>query len=389
MELRDGLIIGIDIQNNISQVCYYDEKTKDTTPVVFADQKPVFRNPVELNVLYQKYAQGGVIEIDALAGLISYLIESVKRVTKRTKIAKICITVSEFSIAILDALKAVMVRMEFAPSQWIFISHEESYAYYAYSQHRELYITGVMLLDYEKEGLYTHLMTSIRKNGYDIILEENRAYENDVIVSAAQSNLGINEIENTLIECIQKSMGDKNPASIYLTGPGFDTGEFSNTFTHFLCNRRKAFAGKNLYVKGACYCAYEEVYNKVFDHIILACHHRITTGIEVDILERGIKKRFRIVKPGTNWYMAGRKMDFIIEDIRQIRLVMKPCNSAEEYEELIDISEIPYREGKTTRIRMEISFTADDRCLVTIKDRGFGDFVKSSNRVIYKEIELS
>ena len=81
-------------------------------------------------------------------------------------------------------------------------------------------------------------------------------------------------------------------------------------------------------------------------------------------------------------------IDFILDDITKIRFILRSCDSSEEYEEVIDISEIPFREGKTTRVSVSVSFADSDKCNITIKDLGFGEFVKSSGKVISKELVL-
>ena len=58
-------------------------------------------------------------------------------------------------------------------------------------------------------------------------------------------------------------------------------------------------------------------------------------------------------------------------------------------DKIIDISSIPYREGKTTRIRMDIYAVSQDKCMLTIKDLGFGEIFRTSGRVITEEIDLS
>ena len=164
--------------------------------------------------------------------------------------------------------------------------------------------------------------------------------------------------------------------------------EFPKEFAQMLCTGRKAFAGQNLFVKGACYCASEEVQPRLFKDVIPACYNRITTTVETDIIERGVSKRFRLVRAGTNWYMAERNIDFILDDVTRIKFILRSCDTNNEYEEYVDISDIPYRQGKLTRINMDISFKNDNTMLVTVTDRGFGDFAKSSGKVIRKEICL-
>ena len=83
-----------------------------------------------------------------------------------------------------------------------------------------------------------------------------------------------------------------------------------------------------------------------------------------------------------------RNIDFILDDVTRIKFILRSCDTNNEYEEYVDISDIPYRQGKLTRINMDISFKNDNTMLVTVTDRGFGDFAKSSGKVIRKEICL-
>ena len=101
----------------------------------------------------------------------------------------------------------------------------------------------------------------------------------------------------------------------------------------------------------------------------------------------GKPMRFRMVRPGVNWTLAGRTIECILEDIRSITFKVITTDNT-SYDEVVDISEIPFREGRTTRISIHVEFMDADRCNITIKDLGFGEFVKSSGKVIHRELIL-
>ena len=85
---------------------------------------------------------------------------------------------------------------------------------------------------------------------------------------------------------------------------------------------------------------------------------------------------------------AGKKRNNnILEDIRSITFKVITTDNT-SYDEVVDISEIPFREGRTTRISIHVEFMDADRCNITIKDLGFGEFVKSSGKVIHRELTL-
>ena len=385
---NDGLIIGIDIQKLYSQICWYDYDNKICEPVVSDENEAFICNPNEVCELFNTPRGLDYEYTKELAEFIFNLIELTKHKCQRMKVEKVCITVEIFEKYILDRLKVALNSLIMPKEQWILISHEECYAYYAFSQKHELYSSGVMLLDYTIDGLHTYRMNIGKIQDKNVIMEKRVTFDDNKILDVVQGRKSFADVSEHIMEIVRGVMPDRSLSSVYLTGVGFDIPEFPMEFARMLCTGRKAFVGQNLFVKGACYCAYEEINSDLFKNVLLACYNRITTGVELDIIERGVPRRFRLVRTGINWYMADRNIDFILDDITKIRFILRSCDSSEEYEEVIDISEIPYREGRITRINMNVTFENDSKMVVTITDRGFGDFAKSSGRVIKKEIYL-
>ncbi len=388
MESNTGLLIGIDIQENSSQLCFFDVQTKEPQNILFSDKKTVLDNPVPLSEWGEISKNGSYGEMDQLVNYIATLIEYAKKLANVSVIGRICITVENFQVDILDAISVVMGKLMIPKEQWMVLGHEESYAYYAYNQRRELYASGVMLVDYGANGITAHLMSNGKYNNTEVIMENKYVLDSDDIKAVPKGEKTLNDVEDEIINWLAPTLQDYIVSSLYLTGAGFNVERFPDELTRFFCNRRKVFAGQNIFVKGACFAAYEDTCKGKMDNVILACNNRVTTGIELNIVERGAPKRLRVIKPGTNWYHARRKLDFILEDISKITLIMKPCDTGKEYYEEIDISEIPYRKGKMTRIGMDFQFNSDSRCTVTVKDKGFGEFVKSSGKVVCKEINI-
>lgn len=388
MEENTGLLIGIDIQEDFSQVSFFDVQTREPQNILFSDKKTTLANPIALSKWGDISKAGYVGEMDSLVNFVATLIEYARKLAGVDKVDKVCITVEDFSIDVLTAVKCIMDKLMTSREQWLVIGHEESYAYYAYNQRRELYASGVMLLDYRACGIKAHLMSSAKRNGAEIIMENSYVLDNEDVRAVFMKEKELADIQKGITEFLTQPLQEHIVSSVYLTGEGFNVERFPDELTKFLCNRRKVFAGQNIFVKGACFAAFDETHKGALENVILACHNRVSTGIELDIVERGVRKRLRVVKPGTNWFMAYRRLDFILEDVSKIILIMKPCDSGKEYYEEIDISQIPYRNGKMTRIGMEFEFNSDSRFTVTVRDKGFGSFVKSSGKVISREIRL-
>ncbi len=390
MQSGKGLLAGIDISNKYCMASYFDYDEKKVKSVIFADNRPVADNPYEFKKLPDLFKEGSVRESDNAVGHVSKIIEYIKKISGISYIEKICFTLKDFYMDNLCAISMIMKRLGIDDDKWSVISHDESFALYAYSQKKELYSASVLLLDYGENGIDAILLnkTKAASLNKDIVMENTYDISNESVSAAFTGSISLDEASDCIIEWLSDIFLKYSVSSLYLTGEGFNCESYPDRLTKFLCMRRKVFAGQNLFVKGAVYYCLKDSDKESLNNLLLACKNRVTTGIEVQITDRGIVKRLRIIKPGVNWYMAYRKMDFILDDINKITLIMKPCNDSAEYTEEIDISEIPYRKGKMTRISMEIAFVSDSRCVVTVTDKGFGQFVKSSGAVIVKEIDI-
>jgi hypothetical protein len=383
-----GLIIGIDIGRDVSMASIFNEYDLSADNLTFADGNTYKENPVSADRWHQIVKEGYQGQLDDICAFFASIIEQAKKVSGRVKVGMLAMTVYDFNVNLLNSIAVIMERLNIAREHWTVISHEEAYVYYAYNQKKELYASGVMLLDYQPAGLHCYLCSDRKMNLKTVIMENNYMLASDVVNRAGDKGLPLSKASPEIIEWLNDILADHYVSSIYLTGEGFDVEEFPPELTKFLCNHRKVFAGQNIYVKGAAFCGYEELYPLATGQMVIACNNRIATGIEMDIVERGKPKRLRIVKPGTNWYTASREFQFIASDLNVINLYMKPCDGRKEYIESIDVSAIPYRQGKQTRINISFDFTADNKFTVTIKDRGFGDFVKSSGKVINEQFDI-
>lgn len=388
MQVKDRLFMGIDISENYSMVSFLNMHEKEPQNILFSDKKTALDNPAPLSEWPDMVRSGDKNQVDMLTGYVASMIEYAKRLAKTSELARVCITVSAFCFDVLEAVEYIMSRLKFSREQWCLISHQESFAFYAYNQKKELYSAGVMLLDYGQEGLMAHLMTDGKYGSMDVIMENSYELRSESVLGVAEGKYQLSDVAHELVTWLEKPLSDHIVSSIYLTGECFNVESYPDELIRTLCRRRKVFAGQNLYVKGACFAALQDGTEGRMDNVILACSNRVTTGIELDITERGVNKRLRVIRAGTNWYTAKRRMDFIIEDMNVISVILKPCDSNREYREDIDISQIPYRRGKMTRIEIDIRFTADNRCRVTVKDKGFGEFEKSSGKIIVKDIDL-
>lgn len=387
MEQGKGLILGIDIENKTTQAGYYDLKLGDVQSINLSSGSMIYNNPESLD----RILSGSVDDqpdVDALISLLRNVLGESMRITNTTEVESLCITLPYFDIRTLNAFKVALSKLGVKSGRWQIISKTESFAYYSFNQRKELYSSGVSLLNYTEDGIHCERLFVKRKDNINYLIQENFEYESDTIKAAAKKEVSLEAVEDELCDFAEQYFEKRLVSAAYLTGCGFDVEGLPSRFAKLMVTRRKAFVGQNIFAKGACFAALEIFKPNVFKDMVLLLEDRIKIGIELGISEYGQPKRFRIIKSGTNWYMAERTVEFILEDVRELPLIITTPDN-KYYEEIMDISEIPFREGKMTRISFNIKFTAADRCFVRVKDLGFGDFVKNSGKVVYKDIDFS
>lgn len=384
MEQGKGLIVGIDMENTITQAAVYDAKSSSVQSVNLSQDSREYVNPVPLKDIIS--GNDGT-DADSLTRILNNVIAECMRVTNTTEVLSVCISFPYFYMDALNALREAVRRTGIKDGRWQIISKTESFAYYSYSQKRELSSSGVALIEYDEDGIHCVRLGVRKIDNVSYLLQENVEYTSENIKNVVLQRTGLESVEEELCRFAEEYFLKRPVSAAYLTGTGFDVAELPPKFAKLMVTRRKAFVGQNLFSKGACYAAMELLKPELFKNVELLLDNRVKYGIEMDISQYGQAKRFRIVREGTNWYMIDRTMEFVLDDIRTITLRITTPDKR-YYDEDIDISEIPFREGKTTRISMNVRFSGVDRCLICIKDKGFGDFYKSSGKVIYKELEF-
>lgn len=361
MEHGKGLIAGIDIGYSKIQASVYSYNSGNVQTVKLTEDSTEKTN-------------------------LANVIAECMRATGTSQIQSICVTIPDYRYDEISAVKDTIVKWGAADGRWKVLSRVESFAYYAYRQKSELHSAGVALLDYTSEGIRCDYLAVRKNDNVNYLLQEHTGYTSDILKEAAVSG-ELTQAENELCTFAEEYFSKRHVSAAYLTGTGFDVEKLPERFARLMVTRRKAFVGQNLFAKGACFAAMEILKPEVFKNVVMLLDNHVKCGIEIDISSYGKPMRFRMVRPGTDWYSARRTVECILDDIRSITFkIITPENKY--YDEVVDISEIPFREGKTTRISMSVSFTDADTCNITITDLGFGDFVKSSGKVISRELVL-
>lgn len=423
MNIKRPIYVGIDFCNDFSQVSYYNFTDNEPVSVGFSGPDSGYNIPCVISKTIGKEqwfagdeaknsaALGEAVLVDNLLGkarernpviiddntympadlisvFLNEILQSVKIAAGVDEIEKVCITLDNFNISILNILSDVMSRLGFTGDRVCFASHSESFVYYSLCQKPELWKNDVVLFEYDEKGLRFKLLNIATFRGQKMVMTKEEDFSEEMPYSLIENRASSEYLDKKLTEIARRQFEKKTISTVYLTGKAFSNELATPDFIKTICDRKKAFSGQNLFVKGACYQAFETSEGVRMKEFLLACPERITTGIELKILDRGKDKILRLVRPGINWYGVDCSYNLIVDEAEELEIFLSPVDTVEKQMVRVPLTDFPKRPRKTTLITLNLSFTSDRRCHLMVIDKGFGEFFASSGRIINEEILL-
>jgi len=208
------------------------------------------------------------------------------------------------------------------------------------------------------------------------------------MIDGELSNEKESRLDELFLQTIRNYFSGRTIGAVYLIGDGFNGGWFEKS-KQFLLMGRHVFQGKNLYSKGACYCALDKYSPKEINrtHIFLGKDKlKANTGLKMRV--NGSEEYVVLVDAGETWYDSENTLEFILEDGNTVDIIVTPLDGGRQRIEEISLTGLPKRPGRATRLRLEASFESDIKMHVKISDLGFGEFYMSSGKVWERDIEF-
>ncbi len=254
------------------------------------------------------------------------------------------------------------------PSKHLFIfDYRESFYYYALSQSPQLCQHDVALYYYTGGGMkFWHLCHDKRTIPQVVSIEEKNYPPLSGDRDASFSRIA------------ESSMGGKIISSVYLIGDGFD-GDWMRKSLTVICRGKRAFLGKNLFCKGACYGGAVKAEPATWNYVYLG-DNELRMNISLKVRHKGKTQFFTLITAGESWYDESGECEVILDTERYLDFWLQPPKSREAAIKRLELNDLPKREPKTTRLRITAKPIARNQVKLTIKDMGFGEIVKSSDK---------
>lgn len=290
------------------------------------------------------------------------------RLGNHQKPNKLVICLKRLSREATELFAEIVPKLGLQEKQVTLLDRKECFYYFAYHQPKDLTLHDIFLFDYKEEDIFCCRLTSNQNTKPQIVtlVEEIRS-------------VGTNHKDESFFQILQDCFAGRIVSSSYLTGGGFDGGWMKQSVS-FLCQGRRAFMGKNLYSKGACYAAAVQDGQKEWNYVYLG-DNEMKVNVSLKVLNKDTIEFFTLINAGDNWYETVGKCEVILDGTPEIAFWLQPPKGREAKIERLELSDLPKRPNKMTRLRIIAKPLSDEKVQIQIRDLGFGDFYKSSGKI--------
>ncbi len=282
-------------------------------------------------------------------------------------VAKLVICVESVSLEVMELMNYVASMLEIDTKRLMLIDRNECFYHYALSQKPELFLYNVALFDYSGTNVVSCL------------LNRNQSTRPQLVTLDVCNHGDITDNRDELFDdIITRTIGNNLFSSVYLVGDGFD-GDWMKSSLTKLCKGRKVFLGKNLYSKGACYAGYTKDGKRDWPFVFIG-DNDLKLNLSIKILDNNVMKFFTLIDAGESWYDVKGECEVILDGEPEIEFFIQRPESREAHTEVLELTDLPKRENRTTRLRIEASPVSDVAVAISITDLGFGEISPASGK---------
>ncbi len=293
----------------------------------------------------------------------------------RLPIGKLVIAVDNVSIEYNELFSLVVTKMGLDVDCLMLIDHREAFYYYVLNQKPEIFLHDVAMFDYRDSDVIS------------CVLERN-LHTTPQVISLHQHNHGklLDNKDKQFFAIVKKEFEGRVVSAVFLIGDGFD-GDWTKESLQYMCRGRKVFIGKNLYSKGACYAGAVKDRQMDWPFVYIGANE-LKLNLYLKVLERNEMQLHTLLTAGESWFESKGECEVILDGTPEIEFFVQQPDSREVHVELLELTDLPERERRTTRLRITATPTSDRDITIVIRDLGFGEIVPSSNRTWEHSITL-
>ncbi|MCR4611110.1 MAG: hypothetical protein K5644_04345 [Lachnospiraceae bacterium] len=292
-----------------------------------------------------------------------------------SRLNKLVIVVERLDMKIVDTFSYIAKELGIARDSLMVIDFKEAFYYYTLNQRPEHFLHDVVMFDYSDGKLMHYYLTRNLRTLPQIV------YLSDGIHKTPGANP---DLEFT--ELVERVFAGKIISAVYLIGDGFD-GDWLKVSLNKLCHNRKVFKGKDMYSRGACYAGAVKDGAKDWPFVYIG-DNELKMNLSIKVIDNRIMDYLTLLNAGDSWYEAQGECEVILDGSGELEVWIQKPENRDAKVEILELTDLPERDNRTTRLRINAKPVSDIEAVVTIADLGFGEIVPSSGKVWEHHIAL-
>ncbi len=262
----------------------------------------------------------------------------------------------------VEFLQRFVEKLGFSKEQIQIQDHRESFYAYVVCQDTSLWKHQVLLLEEEGNGVYCRLLSCNRKV-QPMIVEVGEAFLGKLPEDEGQR-------DQEFAGMVRNALEGRLVTAAYLIGSGFE-GDWMKESLQLVCRNRRAFQGKNLYTKGACYAGMLKVHKEEAGTVYF-CDYKVRENIMLGAVRGNMEFFCPLVEAGSNLHQISKELRILLEGEPVLEIWMQAPGSKEARIESLELTGLTIAEGERARLSLSLSGGEDGQILLKVKELGWG-----------------
>ena len=276
-------------------------------------------------------------------------------------VTKCVFTVKEITDGLVSLLMGILGKLGLSRSQVAIQDYRESFYAYAVSQDPELWGYDVMLYSCHGDEIWQKRLSCNRKT-------------RPMVAAVEEKCLGklpekVREWDAAFAGILRKSMAKKIVSSVYLVGSGFE-GDWMEESLQVVCQGKRAFQGKNLYTKGACYAGMFMQHREEAE-VFYFCEYKMMEHIYIKTARGDGEGIYFLVEAGDNCHQVEKSFRILTEGDAFLDIWIQGLDGKGARAQRLKLPGLAVSRARRNRLEAAL-WREEGRLLLKLQDIGWG-----------------
>ena len=366
-----NIIVGIDLQTDAPQICYFDMASRKTG----ARPMKIGNLPVDLReVMSDEEHLAAEKNIKTLAGILREALATVGIRDIKREIVGLMFTVRDLSKPMVALLRSVFEELEIPKSRAFMQEYKESLYYYTMYQKQEIWKHNAACFEIHDGNKVCFYALGVNRKTAPLTV---------AVKAEEKGRIGDRPEEKgpAFAKILRDTLSKDIFSSVFVTGDQLSEEWALEAKKVLVKGGRPAFTEEFIFARGACYSAREKADEKRIRGIAFSGDMLVKDNIGM-IMQVGEKTAYYpLISAGVHWYNAQHDCEFMLGDQKRVVFVVSSSREGGRRLCKMELPGLPDRPERTTRLRMHVEFESKSRCVATVEDMGFGEMFPASGKV--------